>query len=133
VKIAALSGVDVNVMVPNKPDHPFVYWATYANVGELIKAGVNVHIYEKGFIHSKMVVIDDEIVSIGTANMDNRSFVLNFEVNAFIYDEEIAESSRLAYQNDMKHSSTLTIEKYDSRSTWIKLKEGLARLLTPLL
>lgn len=133
IKIAALSGVDVNVMIPNKPDHPFVYWATYANVGDLIKAGANVHIYENGFIHTKMVVIDDEVVSIGTANMDNRSFVLNFEVNAFIYDEEIAKNSRLAYENDMKSSSVLTIEKYDSRSNWIKLKEGIARLLSPLL
>lgn len=133
IKIAALSGVDVNVMIPNKPDHPFVYWATFANVGELIKAGVKVHIYEKGFIHTKMVAIDDEVVSIGTANMDNRSFVLNFEVNAFIYDEEIAKNSRLAYENDMTNSSLLTVERYENRSTWIKLKEGIARLLSPLL
>ncbi|CPQ96496.1 cardiolipin synthase [Staphylococcus aureus] len=80
-----------------------------------------------------MVAIDDEVVSIGTANMDNRSFVLNFEVNAFIYDEEIAKNSRLAYENDMTHSSLLTVERYENRSTWIKLKEGIARLLSPLL
>lgn len=70
-------------MIPNKPDHPFVYWATYSYIGELLKAGASVFIYDNGFIHAKTIVVDEEISSVGTANIDMRSFKLNFEVNAF--------------------------------------------------
>ena len=73
-------------MIPNKPDHPFVYWAKNAS----LLSGVKIYHYDNGFLHSKTLIIDDEIASVGTANMDNRSFTLNFEVNAFIYDEAIA-------------------------------------------
>lgn len=83
IKIAILSGVDVRLMIPNKPDHMFVYWATYSYVGELLKTGAKVYIYDNGFIHAKMLVVDGKIATVGTANIDNRSFRLNFEVNAF--------------------------------------------------
>ncbi len=73
-------------MIPNKPDHPFVFWATLKNAASLLDAGVKVFHYDNGFLHSKTLVIDDEIASVGTAdNMDHRHFTLNFEVNAFIY------------------------------------------------
>ena len=88
IKIATLGGVEVNIMIPNKPDHPFVYWAKNA----LLYYGVKIYHYDNGFLHSKTLIIDDEIASVGTANMDNRSFTLNFEVNAFIYDEAIARN-----------------------------------------
>src|SRR5699024_7478228 len=84
LKIAILSGVNVNIMIPSFPDHPFVYWGTYHNVGELSKMGAKIFIYQKGFLHQKTMMIDNEVVSIGSTNMDNRSFALNFEVNAFI-------------------------------------------------
>ena len=80
-------------MIPNKPDHLFVYWATYSYVGQLLKAGAKVYHYDKGFIHAKMIVVDDEAASVGTANIDVRSFSLNFEVNAFIYDHDICTST----------------------------------------
>ncbi|TDM10496.1 cardiolipin synthase [Macrococcus lamae] len=133
LKVAALSGVDVNVMIPNKPDHPFVYWATYSNVGELLKTGAKVFIYENGFLHAKTVVIDDEVASVGTANMDVRSFDLNFEVNAFIYDDELAVSVRKTFEEDVKVSSELTEEIYSQRTLWIKIKEAFARLISPIL
>lgn len=133
LKIAALSGVNVNIMIPNKPDHPFVYWATYSNAGELLKAGVKIFIYENGFIHTKMVVIDDEVASVGTANMDLRSFELNFEVNAFIYDSAIAEQLRRTFEDDVKVSSELTAEIYNQRVLWIKIKEAFSRLISPIL
>ena len=133
VKIAALGGVNVNIMIPNKPDHPFVYWATYNNVASLLEAGVNIYHYDNGFLHSKSVVIDDEIASVGTANMDHRSFTLNFEINAFIYDIEVAQQLRAAFENDLNVSYRLTQELYNQRSLWIKFKEGIARLLSPIL
>ncbi|MFZ8101908.1 cardiolipin synthase, partial [Staphylococcus arlettae] len=133
VKIAALGGVNVNIMIPNKPDHPFVYWATYNNVASLLEAGVNIYHYDNGFLHSKSVVIDDEIASVGTANMDHRSFTLNFEINALIYDIEVAQQLRAAFENDLNVSYRLTQELYNQRSLWIKFKDGIARLLSPIL
>src|SRR5699024_11693392 len=87
LNIAALSGVDVRLMVPDKPDHMFVYWATLSNVGELLKAGAKVYIYRNGFVHAKTLAVDDTTASVGTANVDHRSFRLNFELNAFFYDQ----------------------------------------------
>jgi len=133
IKIAALGGVDVNIMVPNKRDHPFVYWATLKNVASLLEAGVNVYHYDNGFLHSKTLVIDDEVASVGTANMDNRSFTLNFEVNAFIYDEGVARSLKQAFINDMKLSNKLTSEAYAKRNLLVKFKEGISQLLSPIL
>lgn len=133
LKIAVLSGVDVHIMIPNKPDHPFVYWATYSNVGELIKVGAKVYTYENGFIHTKMVVIDDEVASVGTANMDMRSFELNFEVNAFIYDSKVATDLRRTFEEDMLVSNELTEEIYDQRVLWIRIKESISRLISPIL
>ena len=115
------------------PDHPFVYWATLKNVASLLEAGVNVYQYNNGFLHSKTLIIDDEVASVGTANMDHRSFTLNFEVNAFIYDEGIASSLKQAFIEDLKVSDQLTKEIYEQRSLWIKFKEGISQLLSPIL
>jgi len=133
LKIAALSGVDVRIMIPNKPDHIFVYWATYSFIGDLLLAGVRAYTYNKGFLHSKCIVVDENISSVGTANFDIRSFKLNFEVNAFIYDVEVAKKLHRAYENDLEFCSELTLEKYQNRSNFIKFKESISRLLTPVL
>lgn len=133
IKIALLSGVEVNIMIPPFPDHPFVYWGTYHNVGELAMIGANVYIYERGFLHQKVMIIDDEVVSIGSCNMDNRSYALNFEVNAFIFDEKEAIKNRLQFERDALHSRILSKEVYQSRSKWIKFKEAIANLIAPIL
>ncbi len=133
LRIAILGGVKVHLMIPNMPDHPFVYWATYSNSGALVKMGADVHIYEEGFLHQKILMIDDEVVSIGTTNIDNRSFLLNFEVNAFIYSKREAEKQRDIYEMDVKNSSLLTEERYEARGKWIKLKEAVANLISPIL
>src|SRR5699024_6158040 len=91
LRIATLSGVDVKIMIPNKPDHPFVYWATLSYIGDLLNAGAEVYIYQKGFLHAKTIIVDGKIASVGTANIDVRSFRLNFEVNAFLYDKGLSE------------------------------------------
>lgn len=133
VRIACLSGIDVRIMIPNKPDHLFVYWATYSNVGALIDSGAKIYIYENGFLHAKMIVIDDEAVSIGTANIDSRSFKLNFEVNAFIYDKHVSHQLAELFERDMMYSTELTAEKYANRPTRVKVKESISRLLSPIL
>ncbi|MDN4606351.1 cardiolipin synthase [Sporosarcina highlanderae] len=133
LRIACLSGVDVRIMIPNKPDHMFVYWATYSNVGKLLKAGAKVYIYENGFIHSKQIVVDDELSTVGTANIDVRSFKLNFEINAFIYDREKSHELAELFEQDMQLSTELTYEMYLNRTRWIKIKESVSRLLSPIL
>ncbi len=133
MRIAVLSGVDVRIMIPNKPDHPFVYWATYSNIGELLKAGATVYIYQKGFLHAKTLVVDGNIASVGTANIDVRSFRLNFEVNAFLYHPKIAHVLADRFHEDITDSTELTFTLYKNRSTWVKFKEAIARLLSPIL
>jgi len=88
--VAVRSGIDVRIMIPCKPDHPFVYWATLSWAGTLLYEGAKVYTYENGFLHAKTVMVDSKCACVGTANMDIRSFELNFEVNAMIYDEEAA-------------------------------------------
>lgn len=133
LRIASLSGVEVHLMIPDKPDHMFVYWATLSHVGELLNTGVKVYLYKNGFIHAKTIVVDDEVASVGTANIDFRSFKLNFEVNAFIYDEKLAHRLSDDFREDMKLSELLTKEIYLNRSRWVKIKESISRLLSPIL
>lgn len=133
LRIASLSGVDVRIMIPNMPDHPFVYWGTYSYVGDLIKSGVRSYKYNKGFLHAKTIVVDGEIASVGTANMDIRSYKLNFEVNAFIYDHNVAGDLERIFKEDIKESEEITNELYNQRSRTIQFKESIARLLSPIL
>jgi cardiolipin synthase A/B len=133
LRIACLSGVDVNIMIPNKPDHLFVYWATLSHIGELLKIGAKVYIYNNGFIHAKTIIVDEEIASVGTANIDYRSFKLNFEVNAFLYDEDISQQLTKIFKEDILVSKLLTLEEYQQRSLWVRIKESISRLLSPIL
>jgi cardiolipin synthase len=133
LKLALLSGVSVHLQIPNKPDHPLVYWATYSFAAELLAYGAVVETYEKGFMHAKTMIIDGGVVSIGSANIDVRSFRLDFEVNTIVYDAKVAEEARQAFFADSEDSEELTLEKYRNRSVMIKIKEGLARLVSPLL
>ena len=124
----------LKIMIPGKGDHPFVYWANLVYAGDLIKEGIRVFHYDKNaFLHAKTVVIDDEVCSIGTANMDTRSFELNFEVSSFIYSEKIAKEQKYEFENDMKRCEELTLEKYQNRSRIVKIKESLSRLFSDVL
>lgn len=133
IKTAGLSGVDVRVMIPNKPDHLFVYWAGLSYIGELIHAGVKFYTYEKGFLHSKVFIMDDFVSSVGTANLDIRSFKLNFEVNAFIYDDITNLKLTDQFYKDLEDCKEITIESYAKRSRIVKIKESISRLLSPIL
>ena len=133
LRVAALTGVDVRIMIPSKPDHMFVYWATYAYVGELLESGARVFIYDNGFMHAKTMVVDGEVASIGSANFDMRSFKLSFEANAIIYDAAEAYKMEAIFENDMIHCHELTKTLYRKRSLFIKFKESVSRLLSDIL
>lgn len=133
LKMAAASGVDVKIMIPCKPDHPFVYWATYSYIGEMLQAGAECYTYNNGFIHTKGICVDGKISSYGTANFDIRSFYLNFEVNAVVYDENVTKQFENIFREDMKKSTQITLYKYNNRPLGIRIKEQFSRLLSPLL
>lgn len=133
LKVAAQSGIDVRVMIPCKPDHMFVYWATYSYIGELIEAGAKCYVYNNGFLHAKVLTVDGLVTCCGTANMDIRSFKLNFEVNAVIYGEKTTLAMERKFINDISYSTQVTKKIYRERSVYIRFKEQFSRLLSPLL
>ncbi|GAB7387232.1 cardiolipin synthase [Bacillaceae bacterium] len=133
LKTAALSGIDVRLLLPARPDHYLVYWATMSYLEDLLEAGVRVYLYEKGFIHAKILLVDGILASIGTANMDLRSFHLNFEVNALIYDRQAVARLEKDFFDDLQESRELVYEEYINRPLLRKLKESGARLLSPML
>lgn len=134
IKVAALAGLDVRVLMPGKPDHPFVYWANLSYAGELLNSGVKFYQYDKNsFVHSKLVMVDGKVCSVGTANMDVRSFKVNFEVNAFIYDRNITEELETEFIKDIGKSKEITSEVYHLRSFKIKFYEAISRLISPML
>lgn len=131
--MAAQSGIDVRIMIPCMPDHPFVYRTTLLNAGELIAAGARVYIYEKGFLHAKTMVVDGEVSTAGSTNFDIRSFKLNFETNAFIYDKRFAARMEAQFRADMKCAREYTQDDRDNISLGAHLLESISRLLTEIL
>lgn len=133
IQVAIKSGVDVRVMIPLKKDHPFVHWANLNYIGEILKTGAKAYLLEDGFLHSKLIIVDDFVSTVGTTNMDIRSFYLNFEINAFIYDKEVNKSLREDFLLDISKSIEMTYEDYLKRPMTTRFKEGISRLLSPLL
>lgn len=133
LKIAALSGIDVRIMVPGKPDHFFMEWILSSTMGELMECGVKIYRYQKGFIHAKTIVADGKISTVGTANLDIRSFQLNFEVNAIIYDSKTAKNLEDIFNSDINDCKLVSLEEYNSRGRVIRIKEALIRLIAPIL
>lgn len=133
LKLALLSGREVKIMIPCKPDHMFVYWATLAYAGELLEIGAEIYIYQKGFLHAKGMIMDEMVYFYGSANMDIRSFHLNYEINAIVYDKNQVEEMCHLFVEDMEQCHKLTAEEYSVRDWKIKLREQISRLLSPLL
>ena len=133
LKVAALRGIDVKIMIPSRSDSKIVYWATRSYISELIDAGIGVYLYNKGFNHSKVIVIDGQFSSVGSANMDIRSFEDNFEVSAILYDRKIAQELESYYLADLKHCTKVTREMWNARSNLHSMYESFSRLLSPLL
>jgi cardiolipin synthase A/B len=133
IKVAALSGIDVRILVPNRPDKRIVFHASRSYFPELLEAGVKVYEYERGFMHSKIVIVDHELASIGTSNMDMRSFHLNFEVNAFLFRTKSTQKLVAEYINDLEYAKQLELTTFRKRHIGLRLIESTARLLSPLL
>ena len=132
LRIAALSGVDVRIMIPCKPDHPFVYWATLSFIGDVLDAGVRAYTYDNGFLHAKTIVVDRKAGSVGSANWDVRSFRLNFEANAFFYDATVGAELARTFEEDLAVSTEITLEGYRARPLRVRVKESVSRLFSPL-
>lgn len=133
LKTAALSGVDVRIMLTGLPDKHLPYWAVMTFLQDLLAAGVRIFHYTKGFMHAKTIVVDSNACSVGTANMDIRSFQLNYEINALIYDENISRAIEEIFYRDMESSKEFTMEDYNRIHTVKHLRNSLARLFAPLL
>ncbi len=132
LRIAALSGVDVRIMIPCKPDHPFVYWSTRSFIGDLLDSGVRGYTYDNGFIHAKTIVVDGTACAVGSANFDVRSFRLNFEASSFFYDPVYGGQLKQAFLDDLPKCTEITLESYRNRSRWFKARESVSRLFSPL-
>ncbi len=133
LKISALSGIDVRILLPGKPDHFFMPWAASSYIGELLECGVKIYNYQNGFLHAKSIVVDGTVASIGTANLDIRSFKLNFEVVAIIYDYKIAQDYEKQVMYDIAESKEITLGEYNNRGKLLRIKESLIRLIAPIL
>ena len=131
-RMAARSGVDVRIIIPGVPDKRFVYYGTMSHIDELLNYGIKVYVHE-GFIHSKMIVSDDLVSSVGSANFDMRSFLINFEMTALVYDKSFALQCKNAYFEDLTHSNEINVEEFNKRGRIKKMKEALWRLLTPFM
>jgi len=133
LKTAALGGVDVRILLPDKNDSWIVGHSSRSYLREILEAGVKVYFFKKGFTHSKLMVVDDVFSSVGTANMDIRSFNQDFEVNALIYDEEVSLSIKNDFFNDLAASQQLKLEVWMKRPLYQKMAESFARVFSPLL
>ncbi|WP_295729265.1 cardiolipin synthase [uncultured Limosilactobacillus sp.] len=133
LKVAAHSGIDVRIMIPCKPDHPFVYRATQYYARMLANEGITIYYYDNGFLHAKTVMIDGKMSSVGSANLDYRSFKLNFEINSFIYDQQITDRLEQIFMDDVRHSHVVTPAMFAAQPRWLRFKQTASRLLSPIL
>lgn len=133
LKTAAMSGVDVRILLPHKSDSKLTYWCTRSYIEELLNAGVKIYWYKKGINHCKVIITDGIVASVGSANMDIRSFEQNFEVNMIIYDRDVVKKLATDFANDLKDSMESTIQYWKFRHKRERIYESMARLFAPLL
>lgn len=133
LQTAALAGVDIRLMLPMRADNWLIHLASCSFIADMLRAGVKVYFYKKGFLHSKMMVSDDALSTVGSTNLDFRSFEHNFEINAFIYDEETALQMREIFLQDQRDCTQILLKNWIKRPWYRKMAESLVRLLSPLL
>ncbi|MDE7402163.1 MAG: cardiolipin synthase [Muribaculaceae bacterium] len=133
LEAAALSKIDVRIMIPRKPDSRMLRYASFSYITQCLKSGIKVYLYNPGMLHAKSMIIDDNLVSAGSVNFDFRSFENNFESNLFIYDRETNHRMRDIFFDDIKHCTKLTYKTWHSRP-WIQRSlESIVRLVSPIL
>lgn len=133
MQIAALSGVDVRLMLPERADNRVTHLGSHSYLADVLRAGVKVYFYKKGFLHSKLMVSDDMLSTVGSTNVDFRSFEHNFEVNAFMYDLETALQLKEIFLEDQRDCTQLFLKNWVKRSWQRRAAESVVRLLAPLL
>ncbi len=133
IRVAAVSGLDVRLLFPAKPDKWIPFLASHSYFPALLEAGVKIYEYEKGFIHSKLLIIDGEIATVGTANMDMRSFHLNFEVNALLLQTESVARIVADFERDLLSTNLIVHETFMNKRMVVRILESAARLMSPLL
>ena len=133
LKNASMSGVDVRLMIPERSDNVIADYASMSYLGGLLNSGVKVYLYRGGVLHCKIVVCDDYLSSIGSTNLDFRSFFYNFEVSTFVYDKAVAQSVKVCFVNDLKQCRQLTVGEYRGRSIFKRCAESFIKLFSPLL
>ena len=135
LRSAALSGVEVEVMVSDRGEglNQAPYWAANTYLAEVAAAGVRVHLYKQGYLHAKTLSIDGDVCSIGSANLDIRSFSINYELNAIIYDARLTQELEAAFERDLGGCRPFDLEEYEGRSALSRFRDSAARLLSPLL
>ncbi len=132
LRIADRSGVDVRILIPGVPDKKFVYYATLANATPLLKSGVRVYAHQ-GFVHAKTLVVDDRVAAIGTANFDNRSFQINYELATLVYHRDFAVTCRETFLKDLENATELSATRARETGFFARMREGFWRLVGPLL
>jgi len=133
LKTAALSGLDVRLVVQGTPEHNLTFLAMHSYFEELLQAGVRIYKYMKGTLHAKIFLIDNQLASVGSANMDLRSFLLDFEICAFAYDRALVERLKLDFEQDLNESIELVLKTFQARPVFERFKESSARLFSPVL
>jgi cardiolipin synthase len=133
LELAALRGVDVRIITSGKGDNLAVRLAAYYYIEKLAGLGIRFYEYAPGFLHEKVMLLDDGVASVGTANFDNRSFRLNFEVTALIADENFAKEMEAMFESDFAHGAELDPETLKDRPFWWRLGVYLSRLAAPVL
>ncbi len=130
---SALSNVDVRIIIPEKSDALIPRWSSFSYIEQLLEAGIRIYFYRTGFIHSKYIIVDDIFSTIGTTNLDFRSLETNFEVNAFMYDEEFTECLTEIFKADMHNSREIKFSEWSRRPWHVKFRESLAHIVSPML
>jgi cardiolipin synthase A/B len=133
LKLAALRGVDVRVLIPERPDNMLAYFAAYAFIGPLLEAGVGVYRYRDGFLHGKALLLDDAAAAVGTVNLDNRSFRLNFEITAWVMEAAFASGVEAMFRDDFSRSRSMTEADVYDRPLWFRAVSRAAYLTAPVL
>ena len=132
LRLAAIRGVDVRILIPEKTDNWLIYLSAFSFVSGILKAGVKVMRYQKGFLHQKVFLVDDYLSAVGTVNMDNRSFRLNFEITALIDDEQFASDVEAMLLDDFAHSNNMLIHEIEAKPLWFKILSRAAYLSAPI-
>ncbi|MFW5914111.1 MAG: phospholipase D-like domain-containing protein, partial [Bacillota bacterium] len=132
LKVAGQSGIDVEIIIPGVPDKQLIYTVTQSFVSSLLDYNIKIYRYDKGFCHAKVLIIDDEIASVGTYNLDNRSAHLAFEVSTLFAHDAVNDVVR-DFVEDKQDSTLITIEEWQSRSVVMRFFENLLALFSPII